>query len=327
MNNTVIISGVTGQLGSYLADIFINDGFKVIGLKRRTSTINSTIRINHLLKNSNFNLKYFDLNDTYSIYNLFNNIKPDFFFHCAAMSHVRISFDLPNETLQTNIIGTLNIINAIKELSPKTKFLNLSSSEMFGQNKNFPFTENSVFMPVSPYAISKVASHELIKNYRNSYNLFLSNAICFNYESPRRGENFVTKKITLEVAKIKNKLSDKIVLGNIKSYRDWSYAKDIAEGCKKILEHNKPDDFILCSGETHSVEEFLEEVFNLAEIKNWNKHVEINPIYFRPQEVPYLLGDSSKAKQVLGWEPKIKFKELAKIMYDFDVAEIINNGK
>lgn len=328
MNKTAAISGVTGQLGSYLAELLLAKNYKVIGLKRRTSTNNSTYRIDHLLNNENFELKYVDINDVSSLYQLFNNNKIDLCFHMAAQSHVRISFDLPEETLKTNVLGTLNILNAIKECSPETKLLHMASSEMFGNNPNTPYYENSEFAPVSPYGISKVAAYQLVRNYRKSYNLFLSNAIAFNYESPRRGENFASKKISLGVARIKAGFQKELVLGNLNAYRDFSFAKDIAEGCYNILQLKEPEDLILSSGETYSIRSYLEETFNAAGFNQneWKKYVRINPIYFRPQEVDFLLGSSNKAKSLIDWDPKVKFKELVKLMYEYE-WNLLNDRK
>ena len=319
------ISGVTGQIGSYLAEFLLNKGYFVVGLKRRTSTINSTTRINHLLSNKNLQLEYFDFNDPISVFNIFTKYKIDEFYNLGCMSHVRVSFDLPEEAINTVTIGTLRILESIRRLSPTTKLYSASSSEQYGINPDLPFNELSKFMPASPYGCAKEAAHNLVVHYRNAYNLHASCGIVFNTESPRRGENFVTRKITLGASRIKAGLQEELVMGNIKSLRDWSYAPEICEGMWRMLQQQYPDDYVLCSEEMHSVEDFLKETFEYAGLGNYEKYVRINPIYFRAQEVPKLIGDCSKAKTVLGFESKTKFKELVKIMYNADY-ELVTKG-
>tara|TARA_R100001079_G_C4447536_1_gene151939 strand:- start:17 stop:1006 length:990 start_codon:yes stop_codon:yes gene_type:complete len=319
-----IISGITGQDGSYLAELLLEKGYQVIGLKRRTSLLN-TDRIDHIYENDNFSLEYFDLNDTSCMYSLFLKYQPDEFYNLAAQSHVRVSFDIPEHTVDGAAIGTLRLLNALKIVSPHTKFYQASSSEMFGDNPAVPQSESTILQPASPYACAKVFSHHLVRNYREAYNLFLSSGILFNHESPRRGETFVTRKITLAAAKIKLGLQDKLYLGNLDAKRDWGYAKDYVEAMWLMLQQENPDDFVIATGETHTVREFLEEVFSHAEL-DINKHVEIDERLFRPHEVPLLLGDPTKAKKILKWEPRTKFKELAQIMFEEDFKQIKTEG-
>ena len=319
-NKKAIITGITGQDGSYLAELLLSKGYTVYGLKRRTSTI-TTDRIDHVFQNSNLHLLYYDLNDTSRIWDLLIDIQPDEIYNLAAQSHVRVSFDVPENTVDGIAMGTLRILNAYKKICPEAKFYQASSSEMFGDNPDYPFNEESILMPASPYACAKVFAHNLVRNYRESYDLHASSGILFNHESPRRGETFVTRKITLAAARIKLGLQEKLFLGNLEAKRDWGFAGDYVELMWRMLQHETPDDYVIATGETHSVEEFLHSVFNHAGLDP-DKYVEIDPRLFRPQEVPYLLGDSSKAKKVLNWEPKVKFDELCKIMYEADLELI-----
>ena len=319
---TAFITGITGQDGSYLAEILLDKGYKVIGLKRRTSLIN-TERVDHIFNNENFTLVYYDLNDSSCIYRLLLEHTPEEVYHLGAQSHVRVSFDIPENTVDGIAMGTLRLLEAIRTVCPETRFYQASSSEMFGDNPNYPFNEESRLMPASPYACAKVFSHNLVRNYREGYGLHASSGILFNHESPRRGETFVTRKITLAAASIKLGLQEKLFLGNLEAKRDWGYAKDYAEAMWVMLQQEKPDDFVISTGETHSVKEFLDEVFGHANLKVEN-YVEIDSRLFRPQEVPYLLGDSTKAKKNLQWEPKTKFKDLAKLMYEKDLALLKN---
>lgn len=319
-NKKAIITGITGQDGSYLAELLLNKGYTVYGLKRRTSTI-TTDRIDHVFGNPNLHLLYYDLNDTSRIWDLLLDIRPDEIYNLAAQSHVRVSFEVPENTVDGVAMGTLRILNAYKKICPEAKFYQASSSEMFGDNPNYPFNEESILMPASPYACAKVFAHNLVRNYRESYGLHASSGILFNHESPRRGETFVTRKITLAAARIKLGLQEKLFLGNLGAKRDWGFAGDYVELMWRMLQHETPDDYVIATGETHSVEEFLHSVFSHAGLDP-DKYVEIDPRLFRPQEVPYLLGDSSKAKKVLNWEPKVKFDELCKIMYEADLELI-----
>ena len=314
---TAIITGVTGQDGSFLSEFLLGKNYKVIGLKRRTSTIR-TERVDHLYKHRNFHLQYFDLNDTAAIWKLINDHKPDEFYNLAAQSHVRVSFELSENTVDGIALGTLRILNAIKELSPETRFYQASSSEMFGDNPEFPFDENSRLSPASPYACAKVFAHNLVRNYRESYGLHASSGILFNHESERRGETFVTRKITLAAAKIKLGLQEKIKLGHIDSLRDWGYSKDYVQAMWKMLQQDEADDYVIATGQMVSVRDFAEYVFEYAGLGSIEEYIEIDPRLFRPHEVPLLIGNPSKAKKKLGWFPKTDVKKLAKIMYDSD---------
>lgn len=316
---TAIITGVTGQDGSYLSEFLLDKGYRVIGIKRRTSLI-STDRIDHLLSNENFKLEYGNLIDSGNIYRLILKHEPDEIYNLGAQSHVRVSFETPEETSEIVAMGTLRILEAIRNINPKIKFYQASSSEMFGDNPAHPQDENTRLMPASPYACAKVFGHNIVRNYRESYGIHASSGILFNHESPMRGETFVTRKITLAAARIKLGLQDKLYLGNLDAKRDWGFAGDYVEAMWLMLQQDKPDDYVISTGETHTVREFLENVFDHAGL-NVGEHVEIDSRLFRPQEVPYLLGDSSKAKKILKWEPKIKFKELCKLMYDTDYAQ------
>lgn len=320
---TAIITGITGQDGSYLAELLLSKGYKVIGAKRRSSLI-CTDRIDNIFGHDNFHMEYFDLNDTGCIYRLLAKYRPHEFYNLAAQSHVRVSFDIPENTVDGIAMGTLRILEAIRNTLPNCKFYQASSSEMFGDNPNYPYDENSKLMPASPYACAKVFAHNLVRNYRESYDLFACSGILFNHESPRRGETFVTRKITLAAAMIKEGLQEKLYLGNLDAHRDWGFAGDYVEAMWLMLQQEKPEDFVISTGETHSVKEFLELVFEAAGL-DINQHVEIDERLFRPHEVPYLLGDCTKAKQKLGWTPKIAFKELAKLMFEEDLKFIKEN--
>jgi len=316
---TALITGITGQDGSYLAEFLLSKGYQVIGLKRRTSSI-CTSRLNNIFNHPNFTLRYFNLNDPGCFWKLILKYRPDEIYNLAAQSHVRVSFETPEETVQSVAMGTLRLLEVVRTIDPtgnQIKVYQASSSEMFGDNPNYPFNENSRFMPASPYACAKVFSHNLVKNYRESYNIHASSGILFNHESPRRGETFVTRKITMAAVKIKMGLQDKLYLGNLDAKRDWGFAGDYVEAMWLMLQQDQPDDYVIATGETHSVREFLDCVFDYAGL-SVDKHVEIDSRLFRPQEVPYLLGDCTKAKKVLGWQPKVGFKKLAKMMYDSD---------
>jgi len=320
---TAMISGITGQDGSYLAELLLDKDYRVVGLKRRTSLL-CTERIDGIYDNPNFFLEYFDLNDVGCMYRLLNKYKPDEFYNLAAQSHVRVSFDVPEDTVEGIAMGTLRLLNAVKEVSPHTRFYQASSSEMFGDNPEYPQNEDTTLMPASPYACAKVFAHNLIKNYRKSYGLFACSGILFNHESPRRGETFVTRKITLAVANIGYLQQDKLYLGNLDSKRDWGYAGDYVEAMWLMLQQDTPDDFVIATGQTHTVRDFLELAFEVAALGDPYKYVEIDSRLFRPQEVPLLLGDYTKAKEKLGWEPKTNLRQLAKMMYDSDLSVVAN---
>lgn len=324
VQKTAIISGVTGQDGSFLSEFLLGKGYKVVGLKRRTSTIR-TERVDHLYEHKRFELKYFDLNDTASIWKLIKDYKPDEFYNLAAQSHVRVSFEVPENTVDGIALGTMRILNAIKELSPETRFYQASSSEMFGDNPEFPFNEESRLQPASPYACAKVFAHNLVRNYRESYGLHASSGILFNHESERRGETFVTRKITMAAAKIKLGMQEKIKLGHIDSLRDWGYAKDYVEAMWSMLQQEEPDDYVISTGTMCSVRDFADYVFEYAGLGPAEDYIEIDARLFRPHEVPLLIGDSSKAKRKLKWFPKTSVEKLAKIMYDCDYKDLKEN--
>ncbi len=313
------ITGITGQDGSYLAELLLSKGYEVHGTYRWDSVF-TTERIEHIYQdphepNVRLFTYYCDLSDTATIERLIREIKPDEVYHLAAQSHVRVSFDMPEYVCDVNALGTLRVLEAIRKYCPKCKFYMAASSEMFGASPP-PQDETTPFNPRSPYACSKIFGFYLTKFYREAYGLFAANGILFNHESPRRGPTFVTRKITRGIARIVAGLDKKIYLGNLKAKRDWGFAPEYVEGMYKILHYKKPDDFVLATGETHSVEEFVREAFKYAGLGDWRKYVAINSYYFRPGEVDILIGNSKKAKKILGWKPKIKFKDLVKIMID-----------
>jgi GDPmannose 4,6-dehydratase len=312
------ITGITGQTGSYLAELLLELGYKkVIGLRRRTSTFN-TERVEHLYNNPRFSMEWGNMTDTHSLWKIIQANKPDEVYNLAAQSHVKVSFDVPEETLEAVSTGTLKLLNVCKEVAPEARIYQASSSEMYGDNPEAPQDENTRMMPASPYACAKLYSHNICRNYREAYKMHISCGILFNHESPRRGETFVTRKITQAAARIKLGKQEILELGNLDAKRDWGYAEEYCEAIWLMLQQNLPDDYVIATGETHTVREFLEEVFSLAGL-DVNKHVKIEQKYFRPHEVPLLLGNAEKAKNVLGWQPKIKFKELASIMFSSDL--------
>ena len=322
-----LITGITGQDGSYLAELLLKKGYFVVGVKRRTSLI-STDRIDHLFDDSNvmnFDLVYGNMIDSGNIHRMLLKYKPDEIYNLAAQSHVRVSFDTPVETAEIVALGTLKLLEAVRNVCPYTRFYQASSSEMFGDNPEAPQSENTRLMPASPYACSKVFAHNLIRNYRESYGIHASSGILFNHESPRRGETFVTRKITMAAAKIKLGMQDKLYLGNLDAKRDWGFAGDYVEAMWRMLQQPDPDDYVIATGRTYTVRQFLEAVFDLAEL-SIEKHVEIDERLFRPHEVPLLLGDPSKAREKLKWEPKVNFKELAQMMYESDLYILQNKG-
>tara|TARA_R110000824_G_scaffold4503_3_gene21769 strand:+ start:147 stop:1130 length:984 start_codon:yes stop_codon:yes gene_type:complete len=314
---TAIITGITGQDGSYLAELLLSKGYCVIGAKKRSSLI-CTDRIDHIFEHPNFKMEYFDLNDVGCMYRLLNQYKPDEFYNLAAQSHVRVSFDIPENTVDGIVMGTLRLLEAIRNTLPTCKFYQASSSEMFGDNPRVPQDESTALHPASPYACAKVCAHNLVRNYRESYDLFACSGILFNHESPRRGETFVTRKITMAAVNIKLGKQDFLYLGNLAAKRDWGYAGDYVKAMWAMLQHDAPDDYVIATGETHTVEEFLHKVFEQAGL-DVDNHVKIDPRLYRPQEVPLLLGNPQKALQVLGWKSEIKFEELASLMYEEDL--------
>lgn len=320
MMKVALITGITGQDGSYLSEMLLKKGYKVVGIKRRTSII-STTRVDHLFENTNFSLEYGNMNDSGCMHRLLLKYKPDEVYNLAAQSHVRVSFETPEETTEFVALGTLKLLEAIRNVCPKAKFYQASSSEMFGDNPEAPQSESTSFMPASPYACAKVFAHNICRNYRESYGMHISSGILFNHESPRRGETFVTRKITMAAARIKLGLQDKLYLGNLDAKRDWGFAGDYVELMWLMLQQDAGDDYVVATGETYSVRDFLEETFRIAGLKI-EEHVEIDERLFRPHEVPLLLGDYSKAKEKLGWEPKTSFKQLVKMMYEADLESL-----
>ncbi|PKN05510.1 MAG: GDP-mannose 4,6-dehydratase [Deltaproteobacteria bacterium HGW-Deltaproteobacteria-9] len=317
------ITGITGQDGSYLAELLLDKGYTVHGLIRRASTFN-TDRIDHLYRDfhdpeARIYLHYGDLSVSGQLTDLLHDIKPDEVYHLGAQSHVRVSFDMPEYTGDITGLGTLRLLEAIRKTEIKTRFYQASSSEMFGAAPP-PQHELTPFQPQSPYAAAKVYAYYIVQNYRNAYNLFACNGILFNHESPRRGETFVTRKVTRAAVRIKLGLQDKLFLGNLEAKRDWGFAGDYVEAMWLMLQQEKPDDFVIATGETHSVREFVEKVFQKLEL-DYQKHVVIDPKYFRPTEVDVLLGDSTKAKKQLGWNPKVNFDQLIDMMIAADMEQ------
>ena len=323
-----LITGITGQDGSYLADLLLEKGYEVHGIIRRASTFN-TSRIDHLYADPHVNgvrlfLHYGDLSDSVNLVKLLYELKPDEIYHLGAQSHVRVSFDIPEYTSDVTGVGTIRILEAIREAGLRSRFFQASSSEMFGKAQQTPQTEKTSFWPRSPYGVAKVFSYWATVNYRESYGLCASNGIMFNHESPRRGETFVTRKISRAVAAIKHSLQKELFLGNLDAKRDWGYAPEYVEGVWRILQHDEGDDFVLATGESHTVQEFVEAAFAHADL-DWKQFVKHDPRYERPAEVDVLLGDASKAKKILGWEPKVRFHELVRIMVDADMDLISRN--
>lgn len=323
MIKKAFVTGISGQDGSYLAEFLLNKGYEVHGIVRRSSSVFRE-RLEYLypkFKDKKLFLYYGDLTDGSNLARLLYKIQPDEIYNLAAQSHVKISFDVPEYTADVVALGTLRLLEHIREANNKTKFYQASSSEMFGKVLEVPQNEHTPFYPRSPYACAKVFAHHLTINYRESYNLFACNGILFNHESPRRGENFVTRKITRGIAQILAKKSDKLVLGNLEAKRDWGYAPDYVEAMWLMLQQDTPDDYVIATGETHSVREFVEEAFEIAGL-DWRNYVVSDEKYFRPAEVDLLLGDASKAKAKLNWQPKVNLKELVKIMVTADCAEV-----
>lgn len=338
MKKKAFITGVSGQDGSYLSELLLEKGYEVHGLVRRSS-VNKYKRIEHLIKdvhitNNNFYLHYGDMTDSSNLVRLLQEIKPDEIYNLAAQSHVRVSFDVPEFTAETDALGTLRILEAIRILGMenKVRFYQASTSELYGKVQEVPQSENTPFYPRSPYAVAKLYAYWIVKNYREAYDIFAVNGILFNHESPRRGDAFVTKKITKTIKEISLGLTEKLYLGNIDAKRDWGHAKEYVECMWKMLQTDEAEDYVIATGETHTVREFLEEAFKYIDVeiswigeglnekgidsKSGKILIEIDPYYFRPTEVDLLIGDATKAKEKLGWEPKIKFEELVKIMME-----------
>jgi len=319
-----LITGITGQDGSYLAEFLLSKGYEVHGVIRRASTFN-TSRIDHLYRDPHINgvklfLHYGDLADSVQMVKLLYNLQPDEIYNLAAQSHVRVSFDIPEYTGDVTGLGAVRILEAIREagLVKKCRYYQASSSEMFGKVQEVPQVETTPFWPRSPYGCAKMYAHWLTVNYRESYNLHASSGILFNHESPRRGETFVTRKITRAATRIKLGLQDSLYMGNLDAKRDWGYAKEYVEMMWVMLQQDQPDDYVVATNETHTVKEFIEETFGLLGL-DWQKHVKYDVRYERPAEVDLLIGNPAKAKKQLGWEPKVRFTELVKIMTEADL--------
>jgi GDPmannose 4,6-dehydratase len=320
-----LITGITGQDGSYLAELLLSKGYEVHGIIRRASSFN-TGRIDHLYKDPHVNgvrlfLHYGDIADSTNLIKLLYRVQPEEVYHLAAQSHVRVSFDIPEYTGDVTGLSTIRILEALRETGVNSRFYQASSSEMFGKVTEVPQRETTPFYPRSPYAAAKVYAFWATVNYRESYGMFASNGILFNHESPRRGETFVTRKITRAVARIKAGLENKLYLGNLDAKRDWGYAKEYVEAMWLMLQQDAPNDYVVATGETHSVREFLAKAFEYVGL-DWHDYVEIDPKYYRPAEVDLLVGDASKARTELNWEPKTSFNELVRLMMDADMAGI-----
>jgi len=325
MAKKALITGITGQDGSYLAELLLEKDYEVHGIIRRSSTFN-TGRLEEIYQdphvdNARLKLHYGDLSDASGLARLVSQIEPNEVYNLAAQSHVRVSFDSPEYTTDITATGAVRILEAIREVGLQPRFYQASSSEMFGKVQETPQKETTPFYPRSPYGCAKVYAFYITQNYREGYDMHASNGILFNHESPRRGETFVTRKITRAVARIRANLQDKLYLGNLDAQRDWGYAKEYVEAMWRMLQQDKPDDYVVATGETHSVREFLDATFRHVNL-DWEKYVEIDPRYFRPTEVDLLIGDASKAREQLGWEPRIKFEELAQLMVDADIRRL-----
>jgi GDPmannose 4,6-dehydratase len=314
VSRKAFITGVTGQDGSYLAEILLEKGYEVYGMVRRSSTFNRS-RIDHLF--GEIELVYGDLGDGSALNQLMRTIRPDEVYNLGAQSHVRVSFDIPEYTADVVAVGTLRLLDAIREGDLTCRFYQASSSEQFGQVAEVPQSESTAFHPRSPYAVGKVFAHWITRNYREAYGMYAVNGILFNHESPRRAESFVTRKITMGIGAILRGEAKELRLGNLDAKRDWGFARDYMEGAWSMLQQDSADDYVLATGETHSVKEFLDEAFDYVDL-DWRDYVTIDPRYFRPAEVDLLVGDYSKAKEKLGWEPKVRFPELVRMMVDAD---------
>ena len=325
MSKKALITGITGQDGSYLAELLLSKGYEIHGVIRRSSSF-TTERIDHLYQDRHVNgvklfLHYGDLSDSAATMRLLYDIQPDEIYHLGAQSHVRVSFDVPEYTGNVTGLGTTRLLEAIRETAPKARFYQASSSEMYGLVQAVPQREDTPFYPRSPYGAAKVYAHWMTVNYRESYNLHASNGILFNHESPRRGETFVTRKITRAVARINAGLQKELYLGNLDAKRDWGYAPEYVEAMWLMLQQDQAGDYVVATGETHSVREFLEEAFSCAKL-DWQQYVKIDPRYYRPAEVDMLIGDAAKAKKILGWQPKTTFRELVRIMVEADAEQL-----
>ncbi|MCA9674642.1 MAG: GDP-mannose 4,6-dehydratase [Myxococcales bacterium] len=316
-----LVTGITGQDGSYLAELLLAKGYEVHGIIRRASTFNTT-RIDGIYQDphesgARLRLHYGDLTDGSSVNKILRQVRPDEIYHLGAQSHVRVSFDIPEYTADVTALGTLRLLEGMRESGLTARFYQASSSELYGSTPP-PQSETTLMKPRSPYAIAKLFAYHTAINYREAYGMFVSNGILFNHESPRRGETFVTRKITMAAARIRVGLQDKLYLGNLEAKRDWGFAGDYVEAMWQMLQQDTPDDFVVATGEMHSVREFLELTFRRLDL-DWERHVEIDPRYLRPTEVDLLCGDPSKARRELGWSPKVSFPELVEMMVDADL--------
>ena len=345
MNKKAIITGVTGQDGSFLTELLLSKGYEVHGIVRRSSSFN-TGRIDHIINNKKFNNRFYfhhgDITDSSSLNRLIEAVEPDEIYNLAAQSHVKVSFEIPDYTAQVDGLGALRFLDAIRKVGVKTKFYQASTSELFGKVQEIPQSERTPFYPRSPYAVAKLYAYWIIVNYREAYNLFACNGILFNHESERRGETFVTRKITRAAARIKEGLQEKILLGNLDAKRDWGYAPEYCEGMWLMLQQEKPEDFVLATGESYTVRDFVDIAFKALDIEiDWRGNgekeigvekktgairVEVDPKYYRPTEVNELLGDPSKARSLLGWEAKTSLENLIKIMIESDWAKVKKRG-
>ncbi len=322
MTKRALITGITGQDGSYLTELLLEKGYDVYGIIRRSSSFN-TERINHLYQDphepqTRLRLLYGDLNDSSSLNTILRKVKPDEIYNLGAQSHVRVSFDVPEYTAEVSGVGVVRILEAVREAGIRPKVYQASSSEVFGKVAEVPQTEKTPFHPRSPYGCAKAYGYYITVNYRESYNLFACNGILFNHESPRRGETFVSRKITRAATRIKLGLQEKLYLGNLDARRDWGHAVDYVRAMWLMIQADEPDDYVIATGESHSVRDFLDQAFGYLDL-DWKEHVDIDPRYYRPAEVDVLMGDASKARRVLGWEPTISFKELVTLMVEHDL--------
>lgn len=326
MGKRALITGITGQDGSYLSELLLGKGYEVYGLVRRSSSITRE-RIDHLTgpqgahEGSRLHLLYGDMNDSASLGRAVREAEPDEVYNLAGQSHVRVSFEMPEHTADIDALGALRLLEVIRELKPDAKFYQASSSELFGNAEVSPQDEATPFRPRSPYAVSKLFAHWSTVNYREAYGIYGVNGILYNHESPRRGENFVTRKITLGAARIKLGLQDRLTLGNLDARRDWGYARDYMEAAWLMLQQPGADDYVIATGEARTVREFLDEAFGYLDL-DWRRHVETDPKYLRPSEVNAVVGDASKARRALGWQPRTTFRELVRMMVDSDLAAL-----
>jgi len=316
-----LITGITGQDGSYLAELLLDKGYEVYGLVRRSASPNFW-RIRHLLEDRAITLVWGDMTDASSLERAIETVKPHEVYNLAAQSFVGVSWEQPELTFNINALGLIRLLEAVRKISPYCRVYQASTSEMFGNTTEVPQKETTPFFPASPYAISKLAAHHIVRNYRESYGMFVVSGILFNHESPRRGEEFVTRKIAIAAAEIAQGIRDKLELGNLDAKRDWGYAPEYVDAMHRMLQLDEPDDFVIATNETHTVREFVEQAFKEVGIDDWQNHVVVSERFKRPVDVMELRGDYSKAKKVLGWEPKVKFRELVKIMVEAEVKRV-----